>query len=139
MIALVDLIDEHPDAVAHDLMRCGARLRDFPSERVTWGDLAVLVRAAQPDSAIYKALNPAWAHTHELELLRGAEFSLRWLVWSKTEAGAKNRDRPEPYRFPWEAEPEGEAIRGDAMTADEAADFLGWTEEMREHLRQLDI
>lgn len=135
MIALVDVIDEHPDAIEYDLMRCGARLRDFPRAGVSWRDMYVLITQAQPDSAAFKALNPHWQRTPELDLLRSIEHSLRWLRWAKTEDAKRNRDIPEPHRFPWDPEPEG-VMRGDVMTLDEADDFLGWSAEMagRAHL-----
>lgn len=66
------------------------------------------------------------AHTHDLELLRSIDLSLRWLVWAKTRDGAKGRNQPEPYRFPWEDQPERGGFRGDPMTTDEADRFLGW-------------
>ena len=125
MIALVDLIDEHSDAIEYDLMRCGSRLRDFPDGGVTWRDLAVLVRQCQPESAIFKALNPHWQQSPELEFLRQMEHTLRVLVWQQTKDGATGRNEPELIPLPWDPEPDG-VIRGDVMTMDEAADWLGW-------------
>ena len=127
MIGLLDLIDEHPEAVAYDMIRVGSRLRDFPSPDLTWGDLLTMVRWAQPDTAIYKAVNPHWQQTPELELLRAMEHTLRVLAWQKTEAGSKGRDVPEPVPFPWDAPPSRE---NDSVSWDEAAHLLGWEAEM---------
>lgn len=136
MIGLVDLLDEpsHRDAVAYDLMRCGKNLRDWPDNGVTWGDLHVLVTKAQPGSAVFSSMNPSWQHTHELELARSIDHSLRWLVWAKTKDAAANRNAPDPYRFPWEPAPPEEVGMGgaDSMTLDEVRDFLGWENELRE-------
>lgn len=128
MIALVDLIDE-PDsrsAIEYDLMRCGSRLRDFPDGGVTWRDLHVLVRHAQPDSAVFKALNPHWQQTPELEFLRAMEHDLRVLSWMQSKDGHRGRDFPEPVPLPWDPVRDDGSIRGDVMTMDEAADWLGW-------------
>lgn len=60
-----------------------------------------------------------------MDLLRSIEHSLRVLRWQQTRDGARGRNAPEPLALPWDPEPEG-AIRGDAMTLDEAASWLGW-------------
>lgn len=129
MILLVGVVDEHPGALNYDLMRCGSRLRDWPDNGVTWGDLLALVEFAQPDSATFKAMNPQWQQDVSTDLLRSIEVSLRWLVWAKTQDGQKGRNAPEPWLFPWE-EPADEAIKGDAMTLAEAADWLKWSREL---------
>ena len=79
-----------------------------------------------PDSATALAVDPSNAHTHADELLRSAELSLRWLVWAKTKDGSRGRNAPEPYTFPWEDDARPGAMRGDAMTTDDADKFLGW-------------
>lgn len=61
-----------------------------------------------------------------LELARRQEHHLRVLRWQPTKAGHEGRDAPEPLLWPWE-ERESDAITGDGMTADEAAEWLGWT------------
>lgn len=76
------------------------------------------------ESAVHRAANPNWHHTHDLELLRASELSLRILVWAQGKR--KSRDFPEPYFFPWESDPNG-AIKGDVMTTDEIDDWLGWS------------
>lgn len=62
-------------------------------------------------------------------MLRSIEYSLRWLVWSKTQAAERGLHMPKPHYFPWETKPEPRGgWRGDAMTIEEADAFLGWTE-----------
>lgn len=129
MRSLVDIVDEHPLAINHDLMRCGARLRQWPEGGVSWFDLVSLIEHAQPDSAIYKALNPRWAQTVETDLLRSMEARLRWLQWAKGPDAKANRNIPEPWLFPWERI-ESESIAGDSMTLEEAADWLQWGQEL---------
>jgi hypothetical protein len=130
MTQLVDLIDEHHHALNYDLMRCGSRLRDWPDNGVTWGDLVSLVTHAQPDSATFKAMNPQWQQDVSTDLLRSIEVSLRWLQWAKTPDAPKGRNVPEPFLWPWE-QPEEESIKGDAMTLAEAADWLKWDRELK--------
>lgn len=51
--------------------------------------------------------------------------ALNWLVWSKTEDGAKNRNRPRPVPRPGMNTDEGsEHRRGDPLTAEEAMKLL---------------
>lgn len=124
MIALLDFVEEHRDAVAYDLMQVGHRLREFPSPAVTYGDLAVLIRQAPRGSAIARS-EPSTEHSNLLELLRRQEFYLSWLVWAKTKDAEHNRNQPEPYRFPWEPDDDN-TIRGDVLDVDEMAARLGW-------------
>ena len=77
-----------------------------------------------PESAVHRSSNPQWRHTHDLELARMQEMSLRILVWAQ---GKRRRsDFPEPYVFPWEDDPRP-AITGDLMDLDEIDDWLGWS------------
>ncbi len=107
-------------------------MRHWPSDRFTIRDLLVLVLHSPPECALTRAMvpdqQPHRMAQHQLELLRLAEHSLRWLVWAKTEDGPRGRNQPEPYRFPWEPERDG-GWRGDAMTLAEADEFLGWADK----------
>lgn len=125
------LLREHHGPLAADLRRFyGCSLADVLAGRVAGAlEVADWVANLPPESAVFRASNPdgSWQHTHELELLRSVEHSLRWLVWAQTVDGGKNRNIPEPHRFPWEPVPQvAGSIRGDVMTLDEAAEWLGW-------------
>jgi hypothetical protein len=61
-----------------------------------------------------------------VSLLRSVDYSLRWLVWAKTEDGSRGRNCPEPVRFPWEHRPRTEWT-GDLMTRVEADALMGIT------------
>ena len=123
---LVDLVDEHSEAIEYDLIRAGARLRDWPYGGVSWRDLYVMVRQAQPDSATYKALNPQWQASNDVELMRSMDLHLRILAWQQTVDGQKGRNVPQLVLWPWEQP----ALEHDVMDWDEAAAFLGWESEM---------
>jgi hypothetical protein len=107
----------------------GLRLRDWPTDDFNIRDLLVIVKNTPPGSALARALEPdAQPHflaQHQLQLARSVDHALRVLLWAKTKDGEKGRNYPEPYRFPWEPDP-NPAIRGDVMTTDEADEFLGW-------------
>lgn len=88
----------------------------------------MLVTHAQPETATFKALNPEWQHTNEVEFLRSIEYRLRWLQWVKTEDAKRHpKSPPEPWALPWDPKPEADAYKGDALPIPELNDFLGWT------------
>ena len=105
-------------------------MRDWPCDDFNIRDLLVIVRNARPDSALGRELHPDtqphFLAQHQLYLARSMDMTLRWLQWSKTKDGSKGRNMPEPYPFPWEDTTPPGTMRGDSMTVDEAADFLGW-------------
>ncbi len=94
---LLDLIEEHGSALEYDLITLGLRLRDCPSEGFDWRDLLVIVRNSDDRSRLWQSQNPKFAGwTLTDRLLAICANALRWLVWSKTKDGSKNRNRPEP-------------------------------------------
>lgn len=131
---LVGVLRDHREAIEYDLLRIGLRLDHLGTRRLTWRDLLVMVRKAQPESALYKSMNPQWQRTHELSMLQSMEFTLRWLQWAKTSDGHNGRNVPEPSYLPWDDRPDDGSIRGDVMDVDEAADWLGWTAEISAHM-----
>ena len=90
-------------------------------------EVAAFVAHLPPESATVRAVAPEAAHTHTDEMLRSVDQAVRWLVWVQTKDRQYGRNYPEPYRFPWEDVPAvAGGYRGDSMTTDEAAEFLGW-------------
>ena len=111
------------------MIRLGLRLRDFPSENLTWRDLAVIVRCAPADSPLARVMEPSVAGQIDVQLLRSIDYSLRWLSWAKTKDGQAGRNRPEWVTFDWEKPARGaDGYRGDTMELEEAADWLGWSD-----------
>lgn len=76
------------------------------------------------DSATGRAVNPHWQRSIETDLLRSVDYSLRVLVWQKTEDGSRGWHQPEPIELPWDERPSG-SWRGDVFEWDELADALG--------------
>lgn len=96
-------------------------------DRCTLTEFADMAANLPAESTTHRALNPAWRATAEAELLRAIEFRLHVIEWRGTTDGRAGRNVPEPIRFSWEPEPKRDH---DVMSWDEAADFLGWGEEM---------
>lgn len=64
-----------------------------------------------------------------LGMMQSIELMLRVLDWNDR---SRKGSAPEPHRFPWEPKP-APMFEFDAMSVDEAMDWLGWSREMREH------
>ena len=110
----------------------GCNLTDVLAGRVAPArEVADWVVNLPPESATFRAVHPdgSWAHTHELEVLRQVLWAVERSAWY---ASRSRRHEPEPYVFPWEQV--DDAIKGDPIPLDEAADWLGWTAEMRDQL-----
>lgn len=124
---LRELIAQHPEAVEYDLIRLGRRLRDVPSLEFDWRDLFVLVTQAQQGTATFSAFVPDWQHTHDVELLRSVDYYTRVGVWFQTRDGQRGRNRPEPYKLPWDPEPERDtAFDADILPRHELDRIIGW-------------
>ena len=87
----------------------------------------VVVRQAQPDTATFKALNPRWQATPEVEFLRSMEYSLRWLQWAQTRQGSRGLGSPKPIYWPWEREKAARdsGFRGDPLPWEQVLKMLG--------------
>ena len=127
MRTLIDLIDEHGPAIEYDLMRCGSRLRDFPDNGVSWRDLLIIVTQAQPDSAVWRSMNPDWQWGTTEMLVAAAVDEIRYGHYMLLRRwGDKTVRPPKPIPRPGVTEPESETIGGkDPLPIDEMADWLG--------------
>lgn len=120
-LSLVQLTDEHGEALEYDLIGMGLRLRDAGSSRFDWRDLWVVCKHLGRDSALYKSLNPdddtSWSVT---------EYLLAMLVDNSTarlwQAGGGKGKRPKPLPRPSDTTKH----RGDTLPAAEMVDWLGW-------------
>lgn len=99
------------------------------TERLTWGDLAAIVDGAPESSPLHRALaGEGWAHDWHLEMARSALYMLSVLAWQQSGDGTKEGTQPDPYRFPWEPQPDG-GQQIDAITVEEAVERLGLPEK----------
>lgn len=94
------LIREHREAVEYELIRHGARLRHMGTSALSWRDVFVMCRAAPPKSPLAAAIDPRQAWDTADYLLAASADAQRWLQWSKTKDGKKNRNRPKPIPRP---------------------------------------
>lgn len=126
ILALIELIDEHPREVAYECLRLGLRLADV-GVSFGWTDLDAVVRCAPRDSALAAVLDPENAPWDvPSQLLHSIEHTLRVLAWQKTEAGARGRDIPEPLPAPWVKDEKRSKIGTTPVSLDELSAFLGW-------------
>ena len=86
----------------------------------------MLVRQAQPDSAIFKALNPEWWVTPELSMLRSMEHGIRVLAWQKSKDASSGANYPDPIYLTDSERRAGGKYGTNAVPLNEMADFLGW-------------
>ena len=77
---------------------------------------ADLAACLPPDGAVAKAINPDWRWGLQEHLLATIADTLRWLQWSKTADGAKNRKRPKPIPLP--GVDQGKGRMKDAVSVD---------------------
>lgn len=100
-------------------MQVGERLRDVPSPACTWRDVWVLVRYAQPGTALFRALGGEqadWGLTEQLQAMQ-VDY-LAWLVWAKTKDGQAGRNAPKPVPRPGVEQAAGKQL-GTAAPLDE--------------------
>ncbi|MFF2631956.1 hypothetical protein ACFVR6_03645 [Microbacterium sp. NPDC058021] len=100
---LLDLVDEHQEAVEYELLRAGHRLRDVPSKQLNWRDLYVLLRRWQktPHNAVGEAIHGHALWSIEEQLLAVAVDTLAFANWQRM----RKPHAPKPKRLPrpWEA------------------------------------
>lgn len=89
----------------YELITHGARLRDVPTGGTDWRDVYVICRHPVKNGPLYEGLAQLAGKTMDgwgvnEYLLALIADAARWLVWSKTEDGAKNRNHPKPLPRP---------------------------------------
>lgn len=96
---LVELIDEHAEAVEADLLFRGWRLAEVGST-FSWRDLLVMVRAFQrdPATALSRSIHGEhWSTTDQL--LAAAVDVLQFGNWQR--GGKSSAPKPKPLPRPW--------------------------------------
>jgi Family of unknown function (DUF5361) len=107
----------------------GLRLDWLGSEALSWRDLLVIFRMAEPPSRIFSAVHgddAQWGLPEQL--LASMADDLSWLVWAKTEDGQKNRNRPDRIPRPGvKPNKDRKQIGSAPLPIDQMAEWLGWT------------
>ncbi|MGK9222071.1 MULTISPECIES: hypothetical protein [unclassified Microbacterium] len=134
ILGLLDLVDEHQEAIEYELIAAGLRLRDLSTPALTWRDLFVLVRRWQktPGNAlaagVYGAEVPSWTEqvlATIVDLLQAVAWKLprprrsggkpkRFARWWEKRTQAFGRDPIPASQFDdwWESKSPGRGSRG---------------------------
>ncbi|TKT03446.1 hypothetical protein [Streptomyces lasalocidi] len=123
IMMLLDLIDEHEEAIAYDCLALGLRLRNVGTEDFTWGDLLAIVRQAPRSSALFRSMSPdeaMWGHTEQLLALIADFISVG--NWQRSQG--KKKDYPKPIPRP--GVEQDKKFGTEAMSLEDAASWLGW-------------
>lgn len=97
-------------------------MRHVGTDDFTWRDLLVFIKTSGWEDSLTREMYPKEANWPPQNMLL-AEIvdAVNWLVWAKTEDGAKNRNAPHPIPRPGIPEPvkrvKGEAVPLDQMQA----------------------
>lgn len=132
ILGLLELLDEHQEAVEYDLIALGLRLRDLGTPILTWRDLLVIIRQLPETSALVRELRrdaPEWWPRTD-QLLAAVFDQLAILAWQNTDDARNGRNKPEPLPRPG-IEPVN-TYGSEAIPIDEMADWLGWERQLTE-------
>lgn len=136
IIGLVELLDDDTiaGALESDLIKIGARLRwvGDGTDRITWRDIQVMIRYADPDSMLGRALDGRmtdWSFSQHL--MAGIFDTTQAIVWQNSSGKGprpKPLPRPTPHptaHKPAEAENKKPKPTGDPFKDDESGVFIG--------------
>ena len=124
------MLREFRTEIEYELIRLGLRLRDVGAPGFNLRDLYVVATHPAKDGPLGRAMSRKisgeasdWSVSEHL--LASAVDALNWLVWSKTEDGAKNRRLPKPIPRPGASTASDERrVKGTGMTVEEAMDLF---------------
>ncbi len=111
IFGLLDLLDEHGEAIEYDLIALGLRLDDLGTDRLTWRDLWVIVHRSPRTSALSRSIageDIEWGLTEHLLaiLIDATEVG----NWQRASVGRKSPpQRPKPIKRPG-SQPQGRAF-----------------------------
>lgn len=126
IFGLVELIDEHYEAIEADLLDRGWRLSEVGGS-FSWRDLLVMVRRFQrdPETATARSVHgERWKVTDQL--LAALIDLLQIGNWQR--AGKKHAPKPKPFQRPWE-KPRGRKFGSKPIAMSK---FNDWWESKRQ-------
>ena len=94
------LIDHHRDELEYELIRNGLRLRMLGGPLLTFNEVWLIAVNAPAGGRLAAAIDERLSWDRTDTWLSSIEYSLRWLVWSRTRDGQRNRRRPKPVTPP---------------------------------------
>lgn len=101
---LVVLLRKYPSQVRADVQRFYGLCLDDVGEAFSIRHLADLVLNLPRESATVRAVAPETVWGPQEHLLAEVADTLRWIAWSKSSDGAKNRNKPKPIPRPGQAD-----------------------------------
>lgn len=124
---LRQLIADHGEAIAYDLITIGLRLEWLGTEALTWRDLLTVVRQSPPDSALRRALDTRTPEERvwdvHAQLLAGIFDVLSIISWHDTEDGQNGVNAPQPIPRPG-ITPDAKSYGTGSMTPEQAEAWL---------------
>lgn len=97
------------------------------SDRFQWCDLAAVLQGAPRDSPLVRVIEPEdspWGLTETL--LHSMEWTLRQLMWAKSEDAQRGRGFPKPIPAPWVKPDSGSQRFGKPVPLADIDKALGW-------------
>lgn len=122
------MMSKFPDELACDMAETYGI---FDIKRVPVQLLATLAVGLRDDSRVKRAASNT-EYSDEIILLASIADSLRWIVWSKTEDGANNRNRPASIMeyYAKQSRPESES---EFETFESPEEFWEWARNVTEN------
>lgn len=97
ILGALKILKDHWGPVGRDLANAHYRWDDV-GDGLPFAQFVQLIVYAPPGTAVFHVINDGWtADTHKIADLLDAAFLL---LWSKTEDGQNNRNRPDPSPRP---------------------------------------
>lgn len=94
--------EECPDELRADMQQYYGLNIDGMGVDYSYAHAAVLVSQLPSNSRVCKFINPDAEWTEETALLASIDYSLRWLMWSRTKDAQHDRNHPELVKTPSE-------------------------------------
>jgi hypothetical protein len=99
IIGLVQLLNEHGEAIEYELLTIGKHISDLGTKRLSWRDLKVVVTQSPPRGALHRSIDPkGWGWSADTYLLAALTDLSAAGNWQR--AGNKNKPRPTPVPRP---------------------------------------
>lgn len=102
IVGLLELIDQHQEAVEYELLVAGYRLDDLGTPALSWRDLLVLMHRwlSLPHNAVAEAVDGHTRWTVAEQLLAVIVDVLEWANWQRL--GKRSAPKPKRVPRPWE-------------------------------------
>lgn len=127
ILSLLEVIDNHEEAVRADLIRIGLRLTDIGTEAMSWEDFHAWIRYADPKSAVYRSRE---GHSWSIEtaILANLYDVMIWLLYAFIRSKGGRMRKPKPFPRPEALTPATEKETENLGTAHDVDDVKAFLE-----------